>query len=181
MTKGLGTASLLLGIGSAIVVFLLVLEAVPAPTYSSRIPTLPPALDRYAAVWGDQFNITSMSATYQEKIYVRATQKWNVSEPVTLRIDDLIAYNAGQRDPPPGPYNITIVPGLITLHPGSTIVFNATFIPWPNADDLYAFSDVTFMWEVGCISYPMDNPSNGIVLGAGYIFGVKGAGSLPPP
>lgn len=181
MTKAIGGLSVVLGIGSAIVVFLLVLTAIPVPSYSSVVPLMPPDYT-YAVVGGPPFYITSMSATYHEKIYVNATQKWNLSEPVTLRICSVAAFNgAGERDPPPGPYNITIVPAVITLNPRSSVVFNATFIPWPNASDLYAYSDVTFIWEVGCQSYPVNNTSSGVLLGWGYMAAVKGAGSTPPP
>jgi hypothetical protein len=172
-----------MGIVVAFVAAQLVLFATPLISLSSPHLSLIPPTSEYAHVGADRYvKVTSLSSTIQVNVTVAATQKWNMSELVTLHFSRVTAESGGKVTVPPGPYNITFTPSLVQLNRSASVVFNVTLIPWPSAPDIYdEYSDVTFIWWVFCNSYPMENPSNGFNLGSGYLFVEFGLGSPPVP
>jgi hypothetical protein len=171
--------SVILGVLVACLAAILVFAITPIFLIQSSPTPLMQPINVYASVSYSYITVESMTDTYQLNVTVTALPEWNVSELVTLHFSGVEAINGetGRVEIPPGPYDITFIPAVALLNPGSSVVFNLSFIPWPNATDILdEYSSVSFIWMVDCLSYPKENPSSGIYLGAAYIFADYGEG-----
>lgn len=176
--------SVVLGVLIAGLVAVLIFAVTPFFQIHSSMPSLAILAPRYATVQSEHINVRSMTETLHANVTVNALPTWNTSELVTLRFSGVVAVNGetGQVEVPPGPYDIVFSPAVTFLDPGSSVIFNVSFVPWPSAPYILdTFSSVSFIWTVRCVSYPIEDPSSGVYLGAAYIYAVYGEGSSPVP
>ena len=184
-TRARGFWSVILGAVSACLVAVLIMAITPIFLMNSHSsPPLMIPVDLYARVSDSYITVKSMTETCQTNVTVEALPEWNVTELVTLRFYGVESINGetNRVEIPPGPYDITFIPATIWLNPDSSVIFNVSFTPWPNATNILdEYSSVLFIWMVDCFSYPMEDPSAGIYLGGAYIFAEYGDASVSVP